>query len=1024
MANHGGSSSSEDLHTVFVDTNLDTHLLLAVRNDDRISDFKVKFCEEHQNCFSEVGKIRVSAVKVKHREQFYSLIDSMRMGLAFLGVETDWDLHVDVVVVKEDEIIGIMDVDQNCSDPDLLDEKKEPGSDSILVTWHTEDLSLEEEDAKTVVKKTKKRKMESSDGKRGRKKRAVDVNRSSVEVDASQSCEVSSREKPDDIIMGAIYIEREKKNDISMEENQQTSEADKPCQEKFISVNSEHVDGHSRGEVKDLEGNQTLESCGKIPIEELDGLKGVNIDVEKGEETTELVKMDQEKNIMTTLVTARDDVNGSHEKLDGLVSGVIEKDNEIGEGSRLAPSAAANLQSVDLITYSENQLETSSNLTTGQATEKKKKKKKSSKDHIDQSADPVITAASDIVNTDPILRKETLENLPVEAIQKEKEMGEKSVKDLETNSGMTISPVTEKKKKRKKSSKDHINQSSSVATTTSKETMNEINRVPENVDHVDALPESFPISKRGKLGNPIAEERQQENETGEKMDVDMGSEKAIPTAADIVQTDTFVSDPVNKLEGNSVLTAGPAIEKKRKHKKSTKEKTTQSTADTTISKVNEREKVSGSIDRVALTSDSGAEKRADTLVNAIETENEMTDNQQVAVFESTPVCEVGKLNDENISREHEVAKDINSEIDAGEAKSVKSLKKKSSRKSKTPAKDDTLVASGAQNVEPIIKAVDGEEPKNLIKKNETEENLNKTAKKSSKKSKKNDSLNNVDAQVLSVEVNNTAQKEVPLISNTKDTDASLFTPAKKDTTSFLKKHNDKAEDNSPSKQIVKENVDIGDNFGSSQKETITGGVEKQDQVTGETKSIKAKKSRDLHPGGSIDGSLSSMKPKERKGKVQPSSLQSSVKYDRNVSKLDRSVASKKVAVNNKNEALKKSSNSAAVKKGAMSFFKDSEWDSTDDESKKTLPASGVSTKAPSDSSSGDDSDDDSDVTSISRKQENNVSGGTNGLSGSLQDILRSSKSFKMAKLRASQSLPDVYDDDLPAVDCVPDSQAN
>jgi len=232
---------------------------------------------------------------------------------------------------------------------------------------------------------------------------------------------------------------------------------------------------------------------------------------------------------------------------------------------------------------------------------------------------------------------------------------------------------------------------------------------------------------------------------------------------------------------------------------------------------------------------------------------------------------------------------------------------------------------------------------------------------------------------LSVEVNNVAQEEASPINNPKDTDA-LFTPAKKNTESNaspLKKIievTDNTEDINRSMQVQKENAGMGDNIGSSQKDDIVGGANKQDQVTGGTKSKKEKKSLDLHPGGSIDGS---MKMKETKGRVQPSSsgtsqLQSMAKNDRSGSKVDLSDAPMKGTVNNKKEAVKKSSKSVTVNKSKMNvnnkekavkkisnsvtanksttnFFKDAE----EDESKTTTSDS---TKAPSDSSSDNDSD--------------------------------------------------------------------
>ena len=72
---------------------------------------------------------------------------------------------------------------------------------------------------------------------------------------------------------------------------------------------------------------------------------------------------------------------------------------------------------------------------------------------------------------------------------------------LDTNSGLTARPDTEKKKKRKKRSENDINQSSAAAT------VSEINELPANVDPVEATPESFLISR----GNPLAEASQQGN---------------------------------------------------------------------------------------------------------------------------------------------------------------------------------------------------------------------------------------------------------------------------------------------------------------------------------------------------------------------------------------------------------------------------------------------------------------------------------------------------------------------------------
>ncbi|ANM68159.1 COP1-interacting protein 4.1 [Arabidopsis thaliana] len=1092
MANRETDSSPE-IRCVFVETNLDTRLALPVHKDEIISDFKDKVLKEHKQVFPEIGEINISAMKVKRRREFYHFSESLNVCKAFDGISTDWFMYIDAVRVDKGKTLAIMDVDQNL---ELVEKKEE-----IPNGKNTKDLTIGEGlETQLVEKKTRKRRIVSSGGKTSRKKSkdqsvvAATTQKVQGEV-ASQSCAVSPREKLDVVVTGAD-IESGEMNNISMGENRQTSVADRLLEEKNLTVNSELVDGQTSGVVKEVLDNQTVKGA----LEKLDDLTGaIEQDLETGEITADIVMIDQEKG--STPVS---------ELVDGQITS---QDDERGEGRRLAPSALDNLQTAEVVTNADNQLEASSGMTTGPATEKKRKRTKGSKDHIKQSTAAATTNSRKIVNeinelpgngdcgdatskSLPIPERETLQNPLVEAIQKETELGVKTVEDVGTNnmetdtlvshpenhlvanSELTSTPVTEKKKRQKKSSKDQINLSATAATATtaSREIVNEINGAPGNVDRVDATSESCLISQRENLGK--------ENEIGEKIKEDVGSGKAIPSSADNIQTDKRVSYPDNQLEVSSGLTTGPTTEKKKRQKKSSKNDINKSTAATTTSKiiVNEREKVSGSIDCVDATSESipnsKGEKLSDTVVDARQNGNEMGDilvdkvgsgeatligadkiqaasDLHVAGMASTPhafvqesktLDHIGKVTDS----EHEVPKERVA-IDADQAKSVKSTKKKSSRKAKTPAKEDTLVDSGAQNVEPI-KVVDGEGHDNVIRnvldslqqRNEAEENMEKSGKKSSKRSKKKDSLNIVEeAQVLSVEVNNVAQEEASPINNPKDTDA-LFTPAKKNTESNaspLKKIievTDNTEDINRSMQVQKENAGMGDNIGSSQKDDIVGGANKQDQVTGGTKSKKEKKSLDLHPGGSIDGS---MKMKETKGRVQPSSsgtsqLQSMAKNDRSGSKVDLSDAPMKGTVNNKKEAVKKSSKSVTVNKSKMNvnnkekavkkisnsvtanksttnFFKDAE----EDESKTTTSDS---TKAPSDSSS----DNDSDVTSsMHMKQGNNLSGGTNRLSGSLQDIVRSSKSYKAAKLTASQSQSDAFDDESLAKDVVPDSQA-
>lgn len=134
------------------------------------------------------------------------------------------------------------------------------------------------------------------------------------------------------------------------------------------------------------------------------------------------------------MIDQEKDLPPSLELVDGQITS---QDDERGEGSKLAPSVVDNLQTAELVTNADNQLEASSGLTTG--------------------------------------------------------------------------PATEKKRKRTKSSKDHIKQSTAAATKTSRKVVNEINKVPGNVDCVDATSKSFPIPERETLGYPLVEATQKGN---------------------------------------------------------------------------------------------------------------------------------------------------------------------------------------------------------------------------------------------------------------------------------------------------------------------------------------------------------------------------------------------------------------------------------------------------------------------------------------------------------------------------------
>ncbi|CAA7038409.1 unnamed protein product [Microthlaspi erraticum] len=214
---------------------------------------------------------------------------------------------------------------------------------------------------------------------------------------------------------------------------------------------------------------------------------------------------------------------------------------------------------------------------------------------------------------------------------------------------------------------------------------------------------------------------------------------------------------------------------------------------------------------------------------------------------------------------------------------------------------------------------------------------------------------------------------------------------KNSTKKYKKKHSEKtveSQDYVPG-QILEEKAEIGDNFCPSQNEDIAGFDKKQNQVM---------KLLDLHHGGSVEGSLNTMKPKEKNAIAQPASsvtshFQSVVKNDHSGFKVDLSDAYVKgTTVDNKNEALKKIYNGSIFRKP---------------KARKTKLKS---------------SDDDSDVvTSILRKQGTNLAGGTDR---SLQGYLRSSKPYKEAKLRDDQAENKYVDDECLGNLYVPDSLSN
>ncbi|CAL9219060.1 unnamed protein product [Arabidopsis halleri] len=133
---------------VFVITDIDTRLgVLLDKEDNSVSTFRDKICKEHEQCFPSFGKITISALKVKCGGQFYHLVDSLILNMAFRS--NDSFLFVDVVSV--DEKGKILNREAAFTNPKLLERE-------------TNDLMIKEAPVTQAGdKKIRKRKHKTSD---------------------------------------------------------------------------------------------------------------------------------------------------------------------------------------------------------------------------------------------------------------------------------------------------------------------------------------------------------------------------------------------------------------------------------------------------------------------------------------------------------------------------------------------------------------------------------------------------------------------------------------------------------------------------------------------------------------------------------------------------------------------------------------------------------------------------------------------------------------------------------------------
>ncbi|XXG72708.1 hypothetical protein AAC387_Pa07g1746 [Persea americana] len=85
---------------VFIDTNLGTHLAMAVSPDITAGDLKSKFGKEHYICFPNLGEIRAHALMVKCNSCFYRIPDSVPIKNFIQGLNKAWFLQLDATFIE------------------------------------------------------------------------------------------------------------------------------------------------------------------------------------------------------------------------------------------------------------------------------------------------------------------------------------------------------------------------------------------------------------------------------------------------------------------------------------------------------------------------------------------------------------------------------------------------------------------------------------------------------------------------------------------------------------------------------------------------------------------------------------------------------------------------------------------------------------------------------------------------------------------------------------------------------------
>lgn len=171
---HPSMVGGDEPRAVYVDTNLDTHLIVPVTFLSTVTSLKRCIRREHFECFPNLGRIEINALMVRFNDNYYQLPDYMLLKTAFHGKES-WLVYADVWTSSGQ--LGSQNV--------IEFNKVEPYSQRHIEFKHVESHPQPHATPDMICNKKKKKK----------KKKRDDVGKVDIDNNIMQSIEIGKPEK-------------------------------------------------------------------------------------------------------------------------------------------------------------------------------------------------------------------------------------------------------------------------------------------------------------------------------------------------------------------------------------------------------------------------------------------------------------------------------------------------------------------------------------------------------------------------------------------------------------------------------------------------------------------------------------------------------------------------------------------------------------------------------------------------------------------------------------------------------------